>query len=149
MRYSDSYDNEGFVPDNINSRWESFNANPKHSRVGDCTVRAISIALNQDWYSTYVDLCVEGLKLADMPSADAVWGQYLKRKGFKRSIVPCDGLCTTVREFCEDNPTGTYIVCPKGHLVAIVNGRYLDTWDSGDENIIYFWKKEENEEHER
>ena len=123
--------------------WNPYNANPLHNRVGDCTVRAISTVLNQDWYETFIDLCLISIKMADMPSADVVWGKYLKSKGFRRSILSCDSdLCTTVNDFCKKNPKGTFIVCPKNHVVAVKDGRFFDTWDSGDESINFFWKKE-------
>jgi hypothetical protein len=36
--------------------YESFNPNPYGKRVGDCTVRAVSKALNQSWEKTYDQL---------------------------------------------------------------------------------------------
>lgn len=141
----DSYDNEAFVPIEKGERWQSYNANPKNKRVGDCTVRAISAALGQDWYETYIDLCLKGFKMNDMPSADVVWGEYLKDKGFKRSIVPCeDGLCMTIEDFCKSHPHGVYVLCPQSHVVAAIDGCYLDTWQSGDEIVLYYWQKRED-----
>lgn len=54
--------------------WTHYNPNPAGRNVGDCTVRALSKALNQDWYTTYLGLCVEGGLMGDMPSANATWG---------------------------------------------------------------------------
>ena len=53
--------------------WTHYNPNPAGRNVGDCTVRALSKALNQDWYTTYLGLCVEGGLMGDMPSANATW----------------------------------------------------------------------------
>lgn len=126
------------------NHFQSYNANPTNSRVGDCAVRAIATALGQDWEKTYVDLCLQGYIMHDLPNADYVWGEYLYNKGFKRNILPCDrGLCVTVNQFCEDNPRGIFIVCPKNHVVAVIDGRFLDTWNSGDEIINYYWRKDE------
>lgn len=33
-----------------------YNANPKGRRVNDCTVRAISLATNRSWDSTFLQL---------------------------------------------------------------------------------------------
>ena len=55
-----------------------FNPNPAGKNVGDCPVRAICCATGQGWHETYVQLCMQGLALADMPSANNVWGAYLK-----------------------------------------------------------------------
>ena len=89
----------------------SYNANPEGNKVGDCTVRAISTALNQPWEATYAGVAVEGMRMLDMPSANAVWGSYLRKKGFVREIIPNTSPdCYTVEDFCLDNPNGTYIL---------------------------------------
>lgn len=121
----------------------NYNANPYSQRVGDCTVRAISKALGQDWDKTYVEMCLMGLTRGDMPSANAVWGSYLKSKGFKRKMIPdqCPE-CYTVKQFAEDHKKGIFILALNGHVVAVENGNYFDTWDSGEEIPIYYWEKE-------
>lgn len=48
----------------------------------------------------------------------------------------------TVKDFCKENPIGTYILAISGHVVAVIDGDYFDTWDSGEEIPIYYWKKE-------
>ena len=65
-----------------------FNPNPDAKRVGDCTVRAIAKAMNTVWDKTYLALCVEGLRVHDMPSANSVWGSYLKANGFRQHALP-------------------------------------------------------------
>lgn len=123
--------------------WKKYNPNPKGARVGDCTVRAISKALNQSWEDTYFDLCTVGLMLSDMPSANHVWGSYLKNNGFVRLMLPnmCPD-CYTVKDFCKDHNKGTYILALSGHVICVKDGDYYDTWDSGDEIPIYYWKEE-------
>ena len=63
------------------------NPNPRGKSVGDCTIRAISIALNQSWDMTYWEICKQGFIMCDMPSANHVWGEYLETKGFIRSPI--------------------------------------------------------------
>ena len=125
-------------------KWESFNPNPSAKRVGDCTVRALSKALNQSWDKTYLWLCIYGFIMSDMPSANAVWGAYLKNRGFKRNIIPdtCPD-CYTLADFCNDYPQGTYVVALSGHVVTIENGKVYDSWDSTNEIPIYFWSRKE------
>ena len=68
-----------------------FNPNPiKNKRVGDCVIRAISKALNQSWEDTYIDLTIQGYLMGDLLSSNAVWGAYLKSKGFERDIISND-----------------------------------------------------------
>ena len=79
----------------------------------------------------------------DMPSSNAVWGAYLRTRGFRRDVIPnsCPD-CYKVTDFCKDNPTGRYILATGNHVVAVINGDYYDTWDSGNEIPIYYWRKE-------
>ena len=51
--------------------WQYINLNPRKKSVGDCTVRAIAIATGSAWVDTYLDLCLLGMVMADMPSATA------------------------------------------------------------------------------
>ena len=127
-------------------KWVSYNANPDGDRVGDCVVRAISAAIGKSWEETYVGLCVQGFLLRDMPSADRVWGAFLRSQGFRRSMIDADPAdCYTVRDFCEDHPHGEYILAISGHTVFVRNGQYLDSWDSGSEVPLYYWERGENE----
>lgn len=122
--------------------WIKENLNPEGKSVGDCVIRAISKTLKQPWVTTYKDLCTYGLAMHDLPSANSVWGAYLRDKGFTRHIIPdtCPD-CYSVSSFCEEHPSGTYILALSGHVVAVRHGDWFDTWDSGREVPIYYWRK--------
>lgn len=123
------------------------NFNPRHRRVGDCVVRAISAALNQDWDTTYVGVALKGFEMADMPSSNAVWSAYLKDKGFSRHVVPHDMEdIYTVADFAKDHPKGTYVLGIDGHVVCVKDGSILDSWDSSEEIPVYFWGKANNKQ---
>lgn len=122
---------------------QPYNPNPMGARVGDCTVRAIARATGQSWERVYTGLCLEGFALGDMPSANHVWGAYLRRHGFRRHILPDD--CPdfyTVADFCRDHPKGSYVLAISGHVVCAEDGDYYDTWDSGGEVPAYYWARE-------
>ena len=121
-----------------------YNPNPKNLLVGDCVIRGISIVTNQSWEDTFIDIAMQGFNMRDMPSSNIVWGNYLKSKGFNRHIIPntCPD-CYTVRDFCNENPQGVYLLATGTHVIAVIDGDYLDTWDSGDEVPIYYWQKED------
>lgn len=123
--------------------YKQFNPNPTGKNVGDCVIRAVSKATGRGWDDIYIALCVQGLADHDMPSANAVWGNYLRRMGFRRRIVPdtCPD-CYTVAQFAQDHPAGIYILALSGHVVCAKNGDWFDSWDSGNETVIYFWVKE-------
>lgn len=120
----------------------NYNPNPDRKLVGDCVVRAISCVLDLDWERVYMELAVQGFMMHDMPSSNDVWGHYLFSKGFRRYIVPdtCPQ-CYTVEDFCKDNPQFIGILATGTHVIAIKDGNYFDTWDSGSETPIYFWQK--------
>lgn len=120
-----------------------YNANPFHKRTNDCTVRAISVLLDQSWDDTYDDICDMGSYTKEMPSTNRVWGAYLRERGYRPHFIPdtCP-ICYTVRDFCLDHPWGKFLLALDEHVVAVVDGNYYDTWDSGDEVPFYYWEKE-------
>ena len=124
------------------SCYKQYNPNPARNRVGDCTVRAITKATEKTWEEVYTALSVYGYNLCDMPSANHVWGAYLRSQRFKRCIVDDHGQdLYTVEDFCRDNPKGTYILAIDGHVVCVEDGCYYDSWDSGQEIPIYYWTR--------
>ena len=120
-----------------------FNPNPAGRRAGDCVIRAISAATGRPWSEVYSGVCSEGYSLGDMPSADYVWGEYLRRHGFSRYAIPAeDGADCTVREFASLHDLGTYILAIAGHVVCVRDGDWYDTWNSGDCIPVYYWARE-------
>lgn len=121
--------------------WIFSNPNPLHKQVPDCVIRAVSIALNESWYKVYDELTDIGRADANMPSADSVWGHYLYSKGFEPFLLPsvCPK-CTTIHEFTKMYPKGTYIIGTGTHAVAVIDGNYYDSWDSGMEIPSFFWR---------
>lgn len=120
-----------------------YNPNPTGRRVGDCSIRAIAKALNIDWESAYLLIAMNGYAMGDMPSSDSVWGSVLRQHGFYRDAIPntCPD-CYTVADFCEDHPTGTYVLGFGGHVATVVDGNIYDSWNSSNEIPQYFWYRQ-------
>ena len=124
------------------------NVNPDKKRTTDCVIRGVSFVLDQDWETTFTHIAVECIKEHDMPEYNYVWAGYLRRRGFRRFMIPdtCPD-CYTVKDFCRDNPIGTYLLVivgygsDGGHVVAVRDGNYFDIWDSGNEVPTYYWVK--------
>ena len=122
-----------------------YNKNPRGNyRAEDCVIRAISIVTGDSWDSIYAALCAEGFYLGDWGNVNGAWDWYLRSKGFKRYICPNDcPYCYSVADFAEEHKRGSYIVATGTHAVAVVDGNYIDAWDSGGVIPIYYYTKEE------
>jgi hypothetical protein len=122
--------------------FKEYNANPYGKHVGDCTVRAISKIIGKNWHETYLDLCLMGLIMGDMPSSNAVTTAFLKKQGFKRRTIPDS--CPdeyTIADFCADHPLGSYIIGTGTHLTAVIDGDLWDNWNSSNEYPVYFFER--------
>lgn len=118
-----------------------YNPSPDGKNVGDCVIRALSKALNKSWEDIYIDLCVYGLYMADMPSSNAVWGAYLVDNGFNMQAISKGLRGYTIGDFAADNPEGVYIMATGTHVVAIIDGDIYDSWNSEKEIPIYYFYK--------
>ena len=126
------------------SNYRYYNPNPTGKNVGDCTVRALAKALNQSWEDTFIGLVLYGYMLCDMPSGNAVWGAYLRSRGFaKRMVSDAYPDSYTAADFAMENPKGTFVVALSGHVVCVQNGIIYDSWDSSGEVPLYYWYRRE------
>ena len=123
--------------------WIRCNPNPLGKQTSDCVVRAIAIATNKSWRRVYEGLCGLGNTECEMPNSNYVWGLYLKEHGAKQFLLPesCPA-CITVKAFCRKYPEGTYVIGTGSHAVAVIDGDWYDSWDSGEEVPTYFWRVE-------
>ena len=121
--------------------WIQINPNPGKKIAPDCVIRAISVALNKTWLDVSDELYSVARREYSITSDDHVWGRYLYELGFEPFLLSesCPK-CITVRAFSKIFPRGTYIIGTGSHAVAVVNGNYFDTWDSGNEVPTFFWK---------
>lgn len=121
--------------------WMRTNPNPAHKEVPDCVIRAISIALNKRWIDVSDELYAVARREYSVTCDDHVWGRYLYELGFEPFLLPRDcPNCVTIDEFCRIYPVGIYIIGTGSHAVAIINGDYYDSWDSGNEIPSFFWR---------
>lgn len=120
------------------------NPNPLDKRTGDCVIRALSIVTDESWERIYVELCLKGLKMADLPNTNSVWEAYLREHGYVREVIPntCPD-CYTVGDFAVDHLDGRYVVCTGTHAIAVINGDIYDAWDSSNEIPSYYFFKED------
>jgi hypothetical protein len=144
------------------STFTYYNANPHHRITGDCIVRAISTALEMDYNTVVMELaqlqCQTGYD-----GGNQLIDLYLKSKGWQKHGQPRKANNTkyTGIEFCQveqkymlnyryygkewaDGITiSNRIVANIGgnHIVAIVDGKVYDHWNSTDGCIGIYWTK--------
>jgi hypothetical protein len=101
--------------------------------------------LNVDWEKAYVMLAVNGLIMADIMNANNVIASVLRQNGFDRKTIDntCPD-CFSVKDFCKENPKGTFVLGTGTHVVTVIDGNYYDVWDSGDEIPAYYWYRKED-----
>lgn len=118
------------------------NLNPLNRRVGDCVIRAIAKVMNMSWDDVAIDLSMMMVTEKDIVSSNALWGRYLEMNGFVRGSLPntCPS-CYRLKDFCVDFPVGTFVVCTGSHVIAVIDGSYFDTFDSGEEIVTYYYEK--------
>lgn len=113
---------------------------------GDCTIRALSKVLNISWLEAF-DLQIPICREYQLPNIffapTKIRNECMLKLGFnytgisnkKGSIRP------TVKEFAKQNKCGSYILNVANHEVAVVNGDYYDTWNSGNKKSVWLLHK--------
>lgn len=122
--------------------WKPYNPNPLAIDGIDCTVRALTKALDIPWEKAYTMLAVNGFQMGDMPNANQVFSATLRQAGFKRKAIPdeCPD-CYTAEDFAEEHPEGTYLLAFGDHVCAVVSGTIYDSWDSRSRVPMFYWYK--------
>jgi hypothetical protein len=111
--------------------------------AGDCVVRAISIAMNLDYKTTYKQLAQLNKDFGNAKSArnglnKKVYIPFLEQHGWKWVSAPkFEGR----KAQCSDMPLGIVIARQAGHYVAVINGTPQDTWDCSHKMVYGFWVK--------
>lgn len=121
-----------------------YNPNPTGRRVEDCTVRAISKALDTDWETAYALITANGYAMGDMPHSNSVWGATLRQHGFYRKALPDDLPDNyTAEDFARDNPKGVFVLGFGRHVATLKDGVIYDSWDSRKELPQYYWYRKD------
>ncbi len=115
-----------------------YNANPCGVNTGDCVIRAISIVTGMHPKKVYAGLCLFGYPCTIWGNVNSIWTEFLQSYGYTKHNISGQ----TVAEFAADHPHGRYILGTGTHAVAVVEGNWIDSWNSGAEKPIYYFVKE-------
>lgn len=114
-------------------------------KVGDCQIRALAKVLDKSWVEVFdliTPICREQ-QVMDIFSCDLnKTKEAMARLGFKYTGVSNKkgSKRPTVDTFAKEHKTGKYIASVAHHVVAVVDGRYFDTWDSGWKSMYGYYE---------
>ena len=116
-----------------------YNGNPCGRNTGDCVIRAISIATGMSRHQVYAGLCLQGFPCTIWGNNNEIWSEYLQSLGYKQHEIERR---QTVAQFAADHPDGRYIIGTGKHAVCVINGNIIDSWDSSNQKVSYYFSKE-------
>lgn len=128
-----------------NKYYQYYQPNKKDlkDKYGDCVIRALTKVLNMEWMEVFHDMIPFCIEQQALHNNQIVYTEYLKNKGFKYvGVSNKKGTKRpTVKSFAKEHKTGIYFVTVANHVVAVVDGQYYDTWDSGEKSMYGYWEK--------
>ena len=147
MRRQDKY------PDT--STFHFYNANPKNRITGDCRIRAIAVACEIPYNQVVQELADIQIETGYDQTSNQGLDILLKRHGWAKRKQPrkWDNTKYTGKEFCKAQQgwreehdgivLADRIVANIGghHIVAIVDGKVWDIWNSTSGTIGNYWTK--------
>lgn len=114
-------------------------ANPKNE-TNDCIIRSIANATNRPWQDVMRELCDIAIEMYQMPNNGQVVDEYMYRR---KIFVYTPDEKITVSQFAAKHPKGRYVIGVKDHGVSIIDGDWYDLVDSGNEEVLEYYKVEE------
>lgn len=115
--------------------YKFYNANSKNKFVDDCTIRAISVAEDLSWNDAYFKLSnlarEKGLMMDSVEFIEDYLDEHYKRECFNS---------TSVGEFVEKHPYGTYLITMPNHITVERDGVVFDTFDCTDRVMRCAWR---------
>ena len=125
-------------------KFENYNANPFKKKTGDCVIRAVCVALKEDWEDTYKGMFEVAMKTGYAISCKENYQEYLKQKGYEMKKMPKkeNGKRYTLKEFIEQlaNPKKNYVVNLANHLTCIEKGTLVDIWNCSKKSVGNYWE---------
>lgn len=128
-------------------RYKYYQPNDKDIKdnYGDCTIRALSKALDVSWVEAF-DLQVPICREYQTPNIFALpvrlENEAMGKLGFKYTGISNKkgSKRPTVEEFAKKHPKGRYVCNVSHHEVAVVDGYYYDTRDSGFKALYGYYE---------
>lgn len=121
-------------------KYKFLNLQPLGHREEDCVCRAISLAVNEDYYTIQHKLDLIG-DLFDCEELCVCCYKHLLDSVYElERYESYQGM--TIEEFLNLNPKGTFIIRVQGHLTCGIDGVLYDIWDCRNKIVDIVWKVE-------
>lgn len=120
------------------ARYKFLNLNPLGEIEEDCVCRAISLALNEDYYVIQEKLYLVG-QLFECQFLCKCCYKFLLDDVYDLQRIEDYQGCT-IEEFANANPTGIYLIRIEGHLTCLIDQVIYDLWDCNDKIVDIVWK---------
>lgn len=122
-----------------------YNANPKNKHTGDCSIRAISLALDKRYKEVLMEMAEMSFKTGYSIGSTQLEQKYLESYGWERRKQPktWDGHKIRGTQWLTTAGNETMVVSiGTCHLSCIKEGKFWDIWDCSDGCIgVYYVKK--------
>lgn len=120
------------------ANYKFLNINPLYKLEQDCVCRAISLALEEDYYKIQQKLYLVA-ELFECEQLCVCCYKHLLDYVYRlERIEETQGM--TVEEFANYFPIGTYIVRVNGHCTCVIDNQIFDIWDCSKEVVDIVWK---------
>ena len=120
------------------ARYQFLNVNPLGEIEEDCVCRAISLALDEDYYKIQEKLYLVA-KLFECQYLCICCYKYLLDNVYDlKRIEEVKGMA--VEEFANYFPIGIFIVRVEGHLTCVIDNNIMDIWDCRDKIVDLVWE---------
>ena len=120
------------------ARYKFLNVNPLNKKELDCVCRAISLALNEDYYIIEDKLKLVG-KLFECEALCMCCYRFLLDNVYDLQRIE-DYKGVTINEFINSFSKGIYIIRVEGHLTCVIDSVCYDIWDCTNEIVDIVWK---------
>ena len=130
--------------------FQYFNNNPKSKgpnktwNRADCAVRVICVATGLPWVDAYKKMYEYSLEVYDMPNSHIGLEAVMKGFGFVKgeNVKPNKGeKWPLVKDIAKKFKNDIIIASCCGHTVCCKEGKFFDTFDSGDMTVRKYWIK--------
>ena len=121
------------------------NKNPKKKVVNKNIVSAVAVLFCLSWQTAKEILEYIGKANGEEPFSLATLDLFFRTNDFYSCNPYCcnDVKKCNVSDFADEHKEGRFMLLTNDHVVPVIDGIYLDYYDSKDEMVIMYWSGED------